>query len=67
MAPNDVYGWLRLPLASLTVAQPSGMHAIAERLTHKEIAHRIGGTREGWTGGRGIWSTGPTTVPAGAR
>lgn len=46
MALNDVYGRLRLLLQSLAVPQPDGSALIAERLTHKEIAHRIGCSRE---------------------
>ncbi len=46
MALNDVYGRLRLLLQSLAVPQPDGSALIAERLTHKEIAQRIGCSRE---------------------
>ena len=46
MALNDVYGRLRLLLQSLATAQGDGGALIAERLTHKQIAQRIGCSRE---------------------
>ncbi|MCU0764623.1 MAG: Crp/Fnr family transcriptional regulator [Burkholderiaceae bacterium] len=46
MALNDVYGRLRLLLQSLAVPQADGNALIAERLTHKDIAQRIGCSRE---------------------
>ncbi|MFP5399356.1 MAG: Crp/Fnr family transcriptional regulator [Gammaproteobacteria bacterium] len=46
MALNDVYGRLRLLLQSLAVPQPDGGALIAERLTHKQVAQRIGCSRE---------------------
>jgi CRP/FNR family transcriptional regulator, cyclic AMP receptor protein len=47
MALNDVYGRLRLLLESLpTTRAPEGWRRSAERLTHKEIGHRIGCSRE---------------------
>jgi CRP/FNR family cyclic AMP-dependent transcriptional regulator len=46
MALNDVYGRLKLLLESLAVAQPDGSRVLGERLTHQEIANRIGCTRE---------------------
>lgn len=46
MALNDAYGRLKYLLDSLAVPQGDGTRAIEERLTHKEIANRIGCTRE---------------------
>ena len=46
MALNDVYGRLRALLESLAEPQPGGTRRIAERLTHREIANRIGCSRE---------------------
>lgn len=46
MALNDVYGRLRALLESLAQPQPDGTRRIGERLTHKEIANRIGCSRE---------------------
>jgi CRP/FNR family cyclic AMP-dependent transcriptional regulator len=46
MALNDVYGRLRLLLQGLATPQASGPAVIAQRLTHKEIAHHIGCSRE---------------------
>lgn len=46
MALNDVYGRLKLLLESLAVLQADGTWQIMERLTHQEIANRIGCTRE---------------------
>jgi CRP/FNR family cyclic AMP-dependent transcriptional regulator len=46
MALNDVYGRLRLLLQSIAVTKPDGSALIAERLTHKDIAQRIGCSRE---------------------
>ncbi len=46
MALNDVYGRLRDLLETLAEAQPGGTRRIGERLTHQEIANRIGCTRE---------------------
>jgi len=46
MALLDVYGRLVLLLQSLAVAQPDGTRLIAERLTHGEIAARVGCSRE---------------------
>ncbi len=46
MALNDVYGRLKLLLDSLSVAQADGTRGIEERLTHLEMAHRVGCTRE---------------------
>jgi len=42
MALNDVYGRLRIQFESLAISQPDGTRRIDERLTHKEIAQRIG-------------------------
>jgi CRP/FNR family cyclic AMP-dependent transcriptional regulator len=46
MALNDVYGRLRALLQALAHAQPDPARPIGERLTHQEIANRIGCTRE---------------------
>lgn len=46
LALNDVYGRLKLLLDALGVEQPDGTRTIAERLTHREIAHRLGCSRE---------------------
>jgi CRP/FNR family transcriptional regulator, cyclic AMP receptor protein len=46
VALNDVYGRLKLLLDSLAVAAPGGIRTISERLTHQDIANRIGCTRE---------------------
>jgi CRP/FNR family cyclic AMP-dependent transcriptional regulator len=46
MALNDVYGRLGLMLNALAQTQPDGTRVIAERLTHQEIAHRLGCSRE---------------------
>jgi CRP/FNR family transcriptional regulator, cyclic AMP receptor protein len=46
LALNDVYGRLKLLLESLAVEQPDGSRAIAERLTHREMANRLGCSRE---------------------
>lgn len=46
MVVNDVYGRLKLLLESLAVLQADGTWVIPERLTHQEMANRIGCTRE---------------------
>ena len=46
LALNDVYGRLKLLLDSLAVQGPNGRRLIAERLTHKEMANRLGCSRE---------------------
>ena len=46
LALNDVYGRLRLLLGSLVQAQPDGSLRLAERLTHLEMSHRLGCSRE---------------------
>jgi len=46
LALNDVYGRLVLLLNSLAEVQPDGTRLIAERLTHQEIANRLGCSRE---------------------
>ena len=46
LALNDAYGRLVLLLDSLAVPQPDGTRLIAERLTHREIANRLGCSRE---------------------
>lgn len=42
----DVYGRLTQCLQDLAVAQPDGTRRIAERITHQEIASRVGCSRE---------------------
>jgi CRP/FNR family transcriptional regulator, cyclic AMP receptor protein len=46
MALIDVYGRLTCLLESLAVPQPDGTRLITERLTHQEIANRLGCSRE---------------------
>ena len=46
LALNDAYGRLVLLLNSLAEPQPDGTRLIAERLTHQEIANRLGCSRE---------------------
>ena len=46
MALNDVYGRLKGLLESLATALPEGGSGLQERLTHQDIANRIGCTRE---------------------
>ena len=46
LALNDVYGRLVLMLNRLAVAQADGTRLIAERLTHREMANRLGCSRE---------------------
>ena len=46
MAMNDVYGRLKYLLDSLAALRGDGTRLVTERLTHKEIANRIGCTRE---------------------
>lgn len=46
LALNDVYGRLVLTLNALAMPQVDGTRLIAERLTHREIANRLGCSRE---------------------
>ena len=46
LALNDAYGRLVLLLNSLAQVQPDGTRVIGERLTHQEIANRLGCSRE---------------------
>jgi len=46
LALNDVYGRLRALLLSLAVPQGDAAPALCERLTHQEMAHRLGCSRE---------------------
>jgi CRP/FNR family transcriptional regulator, cyclic AMP receptor protein len=46
LALNDVYGRLVLLLDGLAVVQPDGSRLIKERLTHQELANRLGCSRE---------------------
>lgn len=46
MALNDVYGRLKLLLDGLAEAQADGTRRVAEKLTHLELANRVGCSRE---------------------
>lgn len=46
LALNDVYGRLVLLLNSLAVPRDDGVRVVAERLTHREMANRLGCSRE---------------------
>lgn len=46
LALNDVYGRLKLMLDSSALRQPDGSRLIAERMTHKDMARRLGCSRE---------------------
>ena len=46
LALNDVYGRLKLLLESLAAPRGDGKRLITERLTHKEMANRLGCSRE---------------------
>ena len=46
LALNDVYGRLVLLLNGLATAQPDGRRRIDERLTHQDMANRLGCSRE---------------------
>jgi len=46
LALNDVYGRLSLLLNALATPQPDGTRLIAERPTHREMAQRMGCSRE---------------------
>jgi CRP/FNR family cyclic AMP-dependent transcriptional regulator len=46
LALNDVYGRLRLLLGALALPQPDGTLRVADRLTHQEMANRLGCSRE---------------------
>ena len=46
MALLDVYGRLVQLLESLAVTQPDGLRVVGERLTHADIAGRVGCSRE---------------------
>jgi CRP/FNR family transcriptional regulator, cyclic AMP receptor protein len=46
LALNDVYGRLVLLLNQLAVPQADGTRLIAERLTHQDMANRLGCSRE---------------------
>lgn len=46
LALNDVYGRLVLLLNALAVPQHDGSRLITERLTHQEVANRLGCSRE---------------------
>lgn len=45
LALNDVYGRLKILLEGLAVEQADGTRVVAERLTHREIANRLGCSR----------------------
>lgn len=46
LALNDVYGRLKLLLEGSAVPQPDGSLWIADRLTHQQMAHYLGSSRE---------------------
>lgn len=46
LALNDVYGRIKLLLESQARPQVDGRQAVEERLTHLEMAHRLGCSRE---------------------
>ena len=46
LALNDVYGRLVLLLNALAVPRDDGVRVVAERLTHQEMANRLGCSRE---------------------
>ena len=46
LALHDVYGRLKLLLVSLATVQPDGTLQVGERLTHQEMANRLGCSRE---------------------
>ena len=46
LALHDVYGRLKLLLVSLATVQPDGSLQVGERLTHQEMANRLGCSRE---------------------
>ena len=46
IALNDVYGRLKALLDELAQPQPDGTRLVAGRLTHREMAERLGCTRE---------------------
>lgn len=46
LALNDVYGRLRGLLAELSTPHADGSRRVTERLTHLEMAHRLGCSRE---------------------
>jgi CRP/FNR family cyclic AMP-dependent transcriptional regulator len=46
MALNDVYGRLKALLEDLGEGQADGTRRLREKLTHQELAHRVGCSRE---------------------
>lgn len=46
LALNDVYGRLKALLESLADEQPDGSRVLSEKLTHQEMANRLGCSRE---------------------
>ena len=46
LALNDVYGRLRALLQGVAHPQPDGTQRVVERLTHQEMANRLGCSRE---------------------
>jgi len=46
LALNDVYGRLKLLLLALAQPQPDGTLRVVDRLTHQEMANRMGCSRE---------------------
>ena len=46
LALNDVYGRLKLVLDTLAEPRPDGRRVVADRLTHQDLASRLGCSRE---------------------
>jgi CRP/FNR family cyclic AMP-dependent transcriptional regulator len=46
LALNDVYGRLKLLLDAMACDQPDGTRRVTDRLTHQQMAHRMGCSRE---------------------
>ena len=46
LALNDVYGRLRALLQGVALPQPDGTQRVVDRLTHQEMANRLGCSRE---------------------
>ena len=46
LALNDVYGRLKLVLDTLAEPRPDGSRRVADRLTHQDLASRLGCSRE---------------------
>lgn len=46
LALNDVYGRLKLLLDAMACDRPDGTRVVTDRLTHQQMAHRMGCSRE---------------------